>query len=80
MATFNYKDKTLLWDPEHGYRDIATGEWVPSPLDAVIGYVSQAPEEREEWLDLASRVQSFWAANVTQSQDLRGFEEVTFDA
>lgn len=78
MAEFIYGDARLVWEPERGYRDILTGEWVASPVDAVERYVEEAPEEREAWRTLAQRVQTFWIGHVVTPEDVEGLEEVVF--
>ncbi|BEQ16706.1 hypothetical protein [Desulfoferula mesophila] len=78
MAIFKYKDAFLSFEPDKGYRNLVTSEWEASPVDAVSGYVNQAPEEREDFVTLARRVQDFWAAHATEG-GIEGFEEVSFD-
>ncbi|RJX35054.1 MAG: hypothetical protein C4525_05030 [Desulfarculus sp.] len=79
MATFKYRDAILVWEPDKGYRNLVTGEWEFSPVDAVSDYVERSPHEREEFVDLAKRVQDFWLAHSTAG-GVEGFEEVVFES
>ncbi len=54
----------LTWEPEHGYRELETGEWVLSPVEAVGPYVDGDPNGREDYETLARRVQTFWLGHV----------------
>lgn len=78
MATFKYRDAILAWEPDRGYRNLLTGEWEMSPVDAVSEYVDQNPHDRQDFVDLAMRVQDFWLAHATRG-GVEGFEEVVFE-
>ena len=80
MATFKYRDAILAWEPDKGYRNLLTSEWEFSPVDAVSGYVDQAPEKHEDFVTLAMRVQDFWLAHSAEGAGLKGFEEVVFES
>lgn len=67
----------LLFDPQRGYRQVQTGEWVTSPVDAVSAYVDEAPHQREQWEDLARLVQGFWSS--LPQIDPGEVEEVRFE-
>ncbi|MCF8044193.1 MAG: hypothetical protein K9L19_18170 [Desulfarculaceae bacterium] len=79
MATFRYKDAVLTFETDKGYRNLVTSEWETSPVDAVSSYVDQAPQEREDFITLARRIQDFWTAHSAEG-GVQGFEDVNFDA
>lgn len=77
MALFRYHDTVLEFEPGRGYRNVRTGEWESSPVDAVSRYVEESPGEREDWVTLVRRIQDFWAAHALQG--IPEFEEVRFE-
>lgn len=66
-----------MFDPERGYRHVHSGEWVPSPVDAVSEYVDEDPHGRSDWQDLARLVQGFWSS--APGIDPRELEEIRFE-
>ncbi|MCB2225662.1 MAG: hypothetical protein KQH53_03210 [Desulfarculaceae bacterium] len=79
MALFKYCGAMVEWQPAKGYRNLITSEWVDSPVDAVAAYVDQKPEERQEFITLAKRIQDFWSAHAGDAGDLPAFDEVNFE-
>jgi len=79
MALFKYCGAMVEWQPDKGYRNLITSEWVDSPVDAVAAYVNEKPQEREEFITLAKRIQDFWSAHAADAENLPVFDEVTFD-
>lgn len=70
----------MRWDPRRGYRDVQTGEWVASPVEAVSGYIEADPEAHRSYETLARRVEGFWlGTRVEDIGDLRQIEEVRFE-
>lgn len=76
-SQFIYKDARLQWEPGKGYRNLVTTEWESSPVDAVMAYVQDSPHQREDFLELARRIQAFWIANA--KEEIPPFDEVCFD-